>query len=598
MKPARSDFAILALLIVGAFALTLPGFFSPTTASGPWVVDNVLNHLRETTLHSTVFYYPMLQANAVAAAIVAYLGAGLAAGAWTWPEVWARLLDPFQFMGVAKAVSFVFGAIAIVATYFLGRRLLDRRAGLLAAAILAGAPTFARYCSEPVPDAALAAMAAIASVFLLAVLQEPTRRNYALCGLFLGLAVSAKYNAAVLAVAGLFVHVWLWRARRAPLRRLIDSNLLTAVPAALLAFGLTSFQVLLQPREFFGYLLGYLPDATRSSGWMTNFVPWLSHLKVCFASEGGIALLFAAGILFALWKRSPATLTLLAAVLLAFAYMGRWEKVFMRYYLFVYPALAALAAAAVFYAGDRLPSKIRRAPVLVALALLGWTVIPRVQPARLSLSDTRDLARAWIESNIPSGAVIAGPVTPEGYPTLLSHSVVARYLDATVPAGLRPEVERALATRPTYHLRSLSFKRPTPRFPPEWPADVRARYERNAYARNVASEDVSLSHLRGKGVRFIVLSSYWDPGPGRGLPPYDLRSIRSQRFHRFYTYLRGIPPEQARDGIRHLVAFPGPHQSVTGPTIRIFAFEDSAPQPAAGLHASAVKPSPHAVHQP
>ena len=106
----------------------------------------------------------MLQTNALAALVMAYLGAGLATGLWTWPEVWVKLADPEHFMTLARGLSFAFGAGAIVGTYVLGRQVLDRRAGLLAALLLALTPTFNHYCHDAVPDAALACMAAWACI--------------------------------------------------------------------------------------------------------------------------------------------------------------------------------------------------------------------------------------------------------------------------------------------------------------------------------------------------------------------------------------------------------------------------------------------------
>jgi hypothetical protein len=579
------DLALLTGVVVAVLFFTWPGFFMQTTTSGPWVIDNVLGYFRERTLRSYVFYYPMLQGNALAAAILAWGTAGVALGAWTWTQFSAWFIDPFQFMAIAKTVSFLFGAGAIFATYWLGRRIVDRSTGILAAIILAFSPTFTRYCHEPVPETAMTCMAGFATVFLIAILQQPSVQNYTMAGLLLGLACAAKYNAAVLSVVLLIVHTYVWRRNRISRVPLIDHNLARAFVAGSLAFAITSFQVLLQPRQFLWTLFVFHEDTSRYGGLSYGFVPWLSHLQTILNDERGVAVLFLCGVVFALHRRSTAVLTLLLPVLLAWIYMGRWQKCPARYYLFVYPALAVLAAMAALRARDwfatKLPVQLRimsQTPVVAALALSLWSVVSSAVPCQnRGAPDTRELALRWIETHIPSGAIIAGPNVPEGYPPLISSSKVKHYL-TVLPARDRASIMRIIESRPNYKLQPLSFMHATPQLPENWPADVRQQYQQNVYTSMMAREDISLDELRNRRAQYIVTSSYWSsiyqrPLDAAALPQYHVLSITFNRFRSFYSQLASIRLNEERDGIRLIAEFSAARNSAIGPQIRIYRVE-------------------------
>jgi len=555
----------------------------------------VLHYFRNATYHSEFVAYPMLQANVLALLVPLYLLGGRLLGVWTTPQAFASLLDPRRFMPLADGLSVVFGLGAIYVTYLLGRRLAGRRAGLLAALLLALTPTFNRYAHEGVPDAALTFFAALATLALVVLVMEPTRRHYVWAGVALGLATAAKYNGAMWAVVALLAHVWLWRQRRAPLRELVSANLLLAGLAGLAAFAVTSPQVLLEPRTFMHSVLVYETDyklqAYAGGVNPATFVPWLTAVWVFLRSEHGIALMFAAGLVYALIRRTPARWFLLIGVLLAWAYMGRWRMVNMRFYLLIYPALAALAATAVVEMGERLARKVpvRRwqaaLPAVVCLGLVVWTGWAYA-PGALALlrPDTRDLSRVWIESNLPRGAAVAGPQSPEGYPALLAVSDLDDYLHARgLPRRLRAPVSALLARWPAFDLRSLYYGSPNLVFPAEWPAAVRARYTRSMWARREVRQYASLDRLRADKVQYVVTSGYWAQdflahSSPQEIQPYDARELYFQTFRKLYLQLEAIPVGGEQGGIRCLREFLPQPGAVGGPAIRIYELA-AAPQP-------------------
>jgi hypothetical protein len=116
-------------------------------------------------------------------------------------------------------------------------------------------------------------------------------------------------------------------------------------------------------------------------------------------------------------------LMLVAFPLLLWLFLGGQARHFGRWYMPAYPALTILASYAAVRAVDALPAAwaSRRRTVLVVaagalLAIQGlWTSV-RVDSV-LAHTDTRTLARQWIERNVPpgSGLVVEPAVFPRDF---------------------------------------------------------------------------------------------------------------------------------------------------------------------------------------
>jgi 4-amino-4-deoxy-L-arabinose transferase-like glycosyltransferase len=95
----------------------------------------------------------------------------------------------------------VLSTVTVLLTYFLGRRLIDHRYGLLAATALALTPQFVRGGRSPMLEPALMLFIMLAIHCHLRAAESRTSADTALTGLSLGLAFLAKGPPAVLAVA-------------------------------------------------------------------------------------------------------------------------------------------------------------------------------------------------------------------------------------------------------------------------------------------------------------------------------------------------------------------------------------------------------------
>ncbi|MGN6587467.1 MAG: glycosyltransferase family 39 protein [Solirubrobacterales bacterium] len=113
--------------------------------------------------------------------------------AWVWTQVFGN--DPWGL----RSLSALAGVATIPIAYLIGRELRDRRAGLLAAALVAVNPMLLWYSQEARAYALLAFFCAVSLYYCVRALQndgEGERRDLVLWGVFSALALATHYFAA------------------------------------------------------------------------------------------------------------------------------------------------------------------------------------------------------------------------------------------------------------------------------------------------------------------------------------------------------------------------------------------------------------------
>ena len=310
-------------------------------------------------------------------------GGGLDPGWYDYPSLLMYLLAPVQApfadpsYAAGRVVAVVLGVAGVAAAWWLGRRAYGTGAALVGAAAVAVATTHVAYSRTAVTDVLLT----LGVTCSLALLLEG-RLEWA--GLAAGLAASAKYPGAILAVPLLVAGFGEW------------CRLSRAAAAGVLAFAITSPFVLVHAGAAWN-------DVTRvqrraRAGWLGfegDPATPLAFLDRTWEALGPLLLLVLLGLVVALVRRRRADLVLLSFALAYWLYLMPLEAHFDRYVLPLVPVLAVLAGRV-------------RVAVPLALALL---VVPLVWSARdardLTTTDARLRAEAWIEANVPRKTEIA-----------------------------------------------------------------------------------------------------------------------------------------------------------------------------------------------
>ncbi len=508
--------ALLLAVLVLAAALRLKGItyglpYSFVNADESMVVPKAFQAARG-HLNPQFFFYPSLYFYLVAAVYVLATPVWWLLGHGSFLGTTSFVTDPGPYFLLGRFLSVAMGTASVYLVYRLGRDAFGRLTGLVAALLLAVAPLHVAYSHMAVTDVTAVAFSLLALVLLHRAASVAGRRRedsastagqtdvaaggaanprrattasrlLVLGAVAAGLATSTKYNLGMLVLPATVAAVYACRPEAA--RRRGEGGRASLVWARLLAlrvyapmaaaFLLASPFVVLDASHFISDFVrqnrimdrGWLGFEHVGNGFWYNVTPNLTG-----AMGVVLVVLGAAGLGWAVWRRTRLDVMVAPYVIVYFLYIGTWKELADRYLLVIVPLLILLAARCCLEVVELLPRRRRVVAPLVGALLVVAFVLPLTAAiaydATLSGTDTREVARAWIQENVPAGALIA----VENYgPPLVRDEDLDNYREA----GLDPVAYRL-----------VRLKLPAPGVP------ERAR---------------DLDRLRERGVEYVVVSS-------------------------------------------------------------------------------------------
>jgi hypothetical protein len=501
--------ALLALILVLALVLRLKGIgyglpFSFVNADESTVVPKAVAAARG-HLNPRFFFYPSFYFYVVGALYVLAAPFWWLAGKGSLLSLTSFIVDPTPYFLLARLLSVAAGTASVWLVYRLGRAAFGAAPGLLATLFLAVAPLHVAYSHMAVTDVTAVAFSLLALVLLQqaagraasreaprgdlpgeGTVEVPARRatRWLVAGAFAaGLATSTKYNLGLLVLPATVAAVYACRVEVA--RRAADGGraalvwarvlVLRVYAPMLLAFVVGSpFVVLDAPRFVRDFRRqsqimdrGWLGFEHVGNGFWYNVTPNLTG-----ALGVVLVVLSIAGLAWAFWRHTPLDLMVAPYVVVYFLYIGTWQELADRYLLVIVPLLILLAVRLVVELAGMWPRARRfalpAAAVVLAVALVAPLSSSIAFDRELSGPDTREVAREWIQRNVPAGSLIA----VENYgPPLVREDQLPHYHDR----GLDPVAYRL-----------VRLKLPVPGTP-----------ERTH----------DLARLREQGVEYVVTSS-------------------------------------------------------------------------------------------
>lgn len=439
---------IAAILVVGAVARFWGlafGLPHPNTRPDEGAVASIAGNFYYGHWNPGSFNYPPLFMLAISAVMRFVL------------PTWRRLLADFRIRPwmpiesttwrymVARVLSAAAGVASIWVLFQAAVRLFDRRTALVAALFLALAFLHVRDSHFGVTDVPMTFMLVVAFFFVLKMDDSGTARSVLIAGAAAGLATATKYSAIFVALPAAFALIADRSGRPMPerLRRLG-----MYLGAMSLAFLVVCPFALLDSQKFLGDV--FFEARHLAEGHGTDLGPgWLYHATTTLRYGLGLPLLVCgvAGLLL-LIVRQPRKGVLVALYPVAFYLAaGRGRTVFFRYMLPMVPFLCLAAGYFVASAGEWLASALKRArlaPALVAVAaaLVVWPSARSVWAfdRLISRTDSRLLARRWVEARFPVGTPIAQIGWTGGHPFLNDDNEVPYGLVELAPGNLLPKV--------------------------------------------------------------------------------------------------------------------------------------------------------------
>jgi hypothetical protein len=333
--------------------------------------------------------------------------------------------DPQGVFVLARAVAAVLGTLAVWLLYLAGSRLLDRRAGFIAATLLTVAYLPVFYAHQALNDTPTLAPVCLALWGAALVARRGRLRDCAIAGLGLGLASATKYTGGIVALCllgaiaarGVAPGRRLWALRGLAVAGLLGlAGFLAADPYSVLSWhtftGALSAQSLAAD-DALGKLGLTQHDGYTYSLWTLSWGLGWVPLVASFAGAGVL-----------LVRDRVAAVVLVPAPIAFVIFMGAQGRHFGRWLLPVFPMACLLAAAGAVALLDRLGAAQRLrerrrwlAPasalaVMVALGAQGL-VHSLHSDVLLSRQDTRGQARTWLAGHVAPGTkIVVEPIVP------------------------------------------------------------------------------------------------------------------------------------------------------------------------------------------
>jgi 4-amino-4-deoxy-L-arabinose transferase-like glycosyltransferase len=309
---------------------------------------------------------------------------------------------------ICRWVSVVAGVATVLAVYSVGFQAYERRASaLLAAAALAVNPIHVRDSHFATVDITMTLFVTLSLAFAIRACRDASFLHFGLAGLFAGLAMSAKYNGALVFVG---VLVAAFQAReRGPKWSPAVKRFLAACATMALAFALTSPYVFLRFGRFLDSIAKLKEILYTSRSGSTAL--W-EYLGETLPLGLGWPLLAAAcwGAARAVRRRGASDVALLAAGVALLGWAATLHFSLPRYVLPLVPVLLVLASEAPWSAVGRLSGRRTRtiAGTLLVALMLAPGFADAVRFDRLAAEkDTRVQASEWIAQNVPRRTTLA-----------------------------------------------------------------------------------------------------------------------------------------------------------------------------------------------
>jgi Dolichyl-phosphate-mannose-protein mannosyltransferase len=544
------------------------------------VIKNALSLPARKTLEPLYFDYPTFHIYLLAVTEGALFATGRLAGFYRSAADFGVkfFVDPTPVYLVGRALAALMSTATIAVAFALGRRLYGTLAGLLGALLLALSIESAREAAIATPNPALTFLAALAFLPIVQVARRGRLRDYVVAGGAIGLGVSAKYNCGLLVLPLVLAHFWPDRDGEASRRPILWLAAALGIAAAVF-LAVTPYWILSFDEFLAQYSLQASHMRTGHIGHMGR-APLLWALEDILRQERTAGLFAIIGIALAAMRRRLGDRLLLAFVLPSFLTIASLKNQQLDYLAFLWPPAAVLG-------GRALASLLRLGPIARSRALTAAIAVAVLAPStagalaelrRANRADTREVARAWIEANIPAGAGIAFDDYHRNAQLLDAGRAKRSQLGREhMDADFLQSVESALASRRSYRLVRIVELADAPNLPSQIdslpdPSAFRARVARDHYlSRQVfATRSLPLDELATRGAEYLLLSSRWVdrflvlPPPPRENPLYFY-------WLRERAYLEGLLADPRLAEVRRWE--PGP--SLGGPRIVLYRIAPS-----------------------
>ncbi|MFA6078128.1 MAG: glycosyltransferase family 39 protein [Candidatus Omnitrophota bacterium] len=370
-------------------------------------------------LRPQTFQHGMLLSLTLAGEYAAYYGIRFFTGIYHSPTDLLKeyLMNPTNFYLISRITTSLFGIASILLIYSICLKLYNNRTALLASLFFS--LSFLPFVmSKWTKEDPLSVFFLLSALLMCAHLlrrcddgKDPKIRFYNLAGLFVGLASAAKYYSFFGIVFIFLTHLYIYRAGIQRGKRMnfllycFDIKLIMSGLFFIIGFAAGNIYAVIDPRFFYtdvttmsGQL--FYPEAASWTRYFTD------HLKDAMGS-GLLEILALISSIFFIMKRSKKEMLLLSYPAVMYLFYMKYTG-FAHYMIPVVPFMCIITAAFFNVILTKTPRRGMRyfAAGIIIIALVPSLLNILRYNALTSRPDTRTIASAWIEKNVPENATI------------------------------------------------------------------------------------------------------------------------------------------------------------------------------------------------
>lgn len=329
-----------------------------------------------------------------------------------------------SFLVIARTINALFGVGICLVVYKVGEKLFDKITGLIASLLVCSSFLMVRDSHYAVNDIPGTFFLILSFSYIVSIYTRGRLKDYILSGLFAGMAVATKYNMGIIIFPLVLSHFFVNR------RIVLNRNFIWAILSCLVGFFLFCPWILLDYRTFWEqfaeqFMFSKRPwsGASSTPSYIQYFFTLLwgyGLLPFCFFIIGSVSL----------WRKREKRKLLLILCFPLFYYLllGAMKLFFVRFAIPLIPHLCILSAYGVISLAGRLSYMHRRVALtlLILVSISQGVIFSCKHNYLISKTNTRILARNWINNNLPHGSKIV----TEGYgPSLEVYYDKGRFME-------------------------------------------------------------------------------------------------------------------------------------------------------------------------
>lgn len=367
-------------------------------------------------LNPHFFRYPTLYFYLLAVVLGFYMLVQLMLGATLTTLLVDIAMDPSAYILISRGVSACMGTLTVLAVFWVTRRMMGERIGLVAAFLMGVCYLHVRESHFGLTDVTMTFFIVCAMGFIWSVGQHGRRSDYVWAGVLTGISASTKYAGAFLVASMCVAYVKIWIEKENGFWYqvfrwgVVDRNVFVYGLGAVAGFLVFTPFSILDFSTFWSDVMAESIHLDEGHAGLSVGLGWWYH--AIYTLPGGVGWPVLGGAVVGGWvllRQNRWHAVVLAAFPVVFYLIaGKGQTVFVRYMVPILPFVCIFCSVGIDAVVSRFTVRLSPASrwVLVILCLLvaGPSLYRSLYLAHLfALEDSRVMAARWVENHVEAG---------------------------------------------------------------------------------------------------------------------------------------------------------------------------------------------------